>query len=199
MKITDAVYETSITTKRVMPTAIPEIAIAGKSNVGKSSFINMITSRKKLARSSAEPGRTRMLNYFNINKGEFYLVDLPGYGYAKVTENEKEAWKEIVEYYFTHSTALKHVFLIVDIRHDPSPMDIQLAEYLLYYKIPFTVVATKADKLSRMQRLAAARSLQSVFSPVGAEVFVASSAENIGKEEVLSLISNILSESASNN
>ena len=192
MKIVDAEYETSVVSKSLPVTTMPEIAIAGRSNVGKSSFINMLTARKKLARSSAEPGRTRMLNYFNINKGAFYLVDLPGYGFARVSDKEKEAWKDIIEYYLTNSKNLKHVYLIVDIRHEPSASDLQLAEYLTYYDIPFTVLATKADKLSRMAASKAAFVIKNAFPDV--DIIVISSENGTGREEVLSHIATILSE-----
>ena len=190
MKIVDAEYETSIASKRLPDSTIPEIAIAGRSNVGKSSFINMLTARKKLARSSSEPGRTRMLNYFTINKGAFYLVDLPGYGFARVADKQKEEWKDIIEFYLTNSRNLKHVYLIVDIRHEPSVLDLQLADYLRYYKIPFTVLATKADKLSRMASVAAAAVIKKSFPDV--QVIVISAENGAGREEVLSHIDSIL-------
>lgn len=191
MRITEAEYETSVASKKILESAVPEIAIVGRSNVGKSSFINMLTLRKKLARSSSEPGRTRMLNYFKINKGEFYLVDLPGYGFARVADKEKDAWKEIIEHYLTRSKSLKHVFLIVDIRLDPVQSDLQLAEYLRYYKIPFSLIATKADKLSRMNRLKAAEVIKKAFPDVE-KVTLVSSADGTGRDEVLAEISAIL-------
>ena len=129
-----------------------EIAVAGKSNVGKSSFINFITSNGKLARTSSEPGRTRLLNYFDINGGEFLLVDLPGYGFARVSKEEKAKWGKMIEGYLQKSPTLKHVFVLLDIRHTPSADDKMLLGYLYHFNIPFTVVATKADKLSRMQQ-----------------------------------------------
>ena len=119
MIIKNAEYVTSIVSKKLFDGDAPEIAIAGRSNVGKSSFINMLTNRKKLARSSSEPGRTRMLNYFSVNGGELYLVDLPGYGYAKVTDKERDSWKGLIEFYLQQSKNLKFVFLIVDVRHEP--------------------------------------------------------------------------------
>lgn len=191
MRITEAEYETSVASKKIIESDVPEIAIAGRSNVGKSSFINMLTSRKKLARSSSEPGRTRMLNYFKINKGEFYLVDLPGYGFARVADKEKDAWKEIIEHYLTRSKSLKHVFLVVDIRLDPVQSDLQLAEYLRYYKIPFSVIATKADKLSRMNRLKAAETIKKAFPDVE-KVTIVSSSDGTGRDDVLTEISDIL-------
>jgi len=192
MKIIEAEYETSVASKRLFDGAAPEIAIAGRSNVGKSSFINMLTSRKKLARSSSEPGRTRMLNYFKINRGEFYLVDLPGYGFARVADRQKEEWKDIIEYYLTNSKNLKHVFLVVDIRHEPTSSDLQLAQYFSYYNIPFTVLATKSDKLSRMNRMKSADVLKKAFQAQGVDVIAISAELALGREEVLALIENIL-------
>ncbi len=192
MKILSAEYETSVVTKKIYQTSIPEIAIAGRSNVGKSSFINMLTGRKKLARSSSEPGRTRMLNYFNVNKGEFYLVDLPGYGYAKVTDKEKDLWKGIIEFYLQESKALKHVILLVDIRRESSDLDLQLADYLRFYNIPFTIVATKADKLSKMNRKPALQAIARAFGESEKNVLAASSLSSDGREEILSLLSDIL-------
>ena len=126
----------------------PEIAIAGKSNVGKSSFINFMVNQNKLAKTSQEPGRTRLLNYFEINNGEYYFVDLPGYGYAKVNRQEKQKWGALIENYFQTSENLINVFVLVDIRHEPTDDDKMLINYLYSYRIPFTIIATKADKLS---------------------------------------------------
>lgn len=189
MIVKNAEYITSIVSKKLFEGSAPEVAIAGRSNVGKSSFINMITGRKKLARSSSEPGRTRMLNYFSINDGELFLVDLPGYGYAKVTDKERDSWKGLIEYYLQQSKNLKFVFLIVDIRHTPSDLDMQLAEYLTYYQIPFLVVATKADKLSKEGRRKALPLVASAFSLRSEEVLVASSLTGVGREEILKAIS----------
>ena len=185
MIVKNAEYVTSITTKKLFDGNSPEIAVAGRSNVGKSSLINMLTNRKKLARSSSEPGRTRMLNYFSLNAGELFLVDLPGYGYAKVTDKEKESWKGLIEFYLRESKNLKAVILIVDLRHEPSELDLQLAEYLRYYDIPFFVVATKGDKLSKEPRKRAAAVIARAFDLPESEIFVASALSGIGREEIL--------------
>ena len=185
MIVKNAEYVTSITTKKLFDGNAPEIAVAGRSNVGKSSLINMLTNRKKLARSSSEPGRTRMLNYFSLNAGELFLVDLPGYGYAKVTDKEKESWKGLIEFYLRESKNLKAVVLIVDLRHEPSDLDLQLAEYLRYYDIPFFVVATKGDKLSKEPRKRAAAVIARAFDLPESEIFVASALSGIGREEIL--------------
>ena len=130
---------------------MPEIAMAGKSNVGKSSLINSLTRHSKLARTSSEPGKTRLINYYLINE-DFLLVDLPGYGFARAPKSEQEKWSQMIEGYLTGSQQLKHVFHLVDIRHAPTKEDQMMAEYLRHYDIPFTVIATKADKLSKAQR-----------------------------------------------
>ena len=189
MIIKNAEYVTSIVTKKLFEGGVPEIAIAGRSNVGKSSFINMLTNRKKLARSSSEPGRTRMLNYFSINNGEFFLVDLPGYGYAKVTDKERNSWKGLIEYYLQESKNLKFVFLIVDVRHEPSELDLQLAEYLKYYAIPYVLVATKADKLSKAACKGALATLAKGFSVAAESILLVSSLTGTGRDAVLSAIS----------
>lgn len=189
MIIKSAEYVTSIVSKKLFEGGAPEIAIAGRSNVGKSSFINMLTGRKKLARSSSEPGRTRMLNYFSVNGGEFYLVDLPGYGYAKVTDKERDSWKGLIEFYLQNSTGLKFVFLIVDIRREPTDLDLQLARYFDYYEIPYVLVATKADKLSRSACKAAVVTIAKGFNQAPEKVLTVSSLSGAGREAVLAAIS----------
>ena len=189
MIIKNAEYVTSIVSKKLFDGDTPEIAIAGRSNVGKSSFINMLTNRKKLARSSSEPGRTRMLNYFSVNGGELYLVDLPGYGYAKVTDKERDSWKGLIEFYLQQSKNLKFVFLIVDVRHEPSDLDLQLASYLNYYDIPFVLVATKADKLSKSAAKAAVAVVAKSFEIAPEDVLLVSSLTGAGRDAVLTAIS----------
>ena len=127
----------------------PMIAVCGKSNVGKSSFINMLANRKKLAKTSSEPGRTRLVNYFDF--GQFILADLPGYGFAKVSKAEKEKWAKTLSAFFEKKEDISHVLMLVDCRHDPTADDVQMIEFLNYHVIPFTIVLTKADKLSKMQ------------------------------------------------
>jgi len=128
--------------------SLPEICLAGRSNVGKSSFINTITGRSKLAKVSGTPGKTRTLNFFNIND-ELRLVDVPGYGYAKVSDQIKESFGEMIDVYLRERTTLKGLVLIVDYRHKPTHDDIDMYQYAKYYKIPVIVVATKEDKLKR--------------------------------------------------
>lgn len=129
---------------------LPEVAFAGKSNVGKSSLINALMIRKSLARTSAQPGKTQTINFYNINK-EIYLVDLPGYGYAKASEKEREAWGQMIERYLNTSEKLRAVFLLVDIRHAPSANDKQMFEWMAYVGYDPIVIATKLDKIKRSQ------------------------------------------------
>ncbi|MBE5897245.1 MAG: YihA family ribosome biogenesis GTP-binding protein [Lachnospiraceae bacterium] len=130
---------------------LPEVAFAGKSNVGKSSLINALMMRKSLARTSAQPGKTQTINFYNINK-EIYLVDLPGYGYAKASEKEKEAWGRMIENYLNTSEKLRAVFLLVDIRHKPSANDKQMFDWMKYVGYDPIVIATKLDKIKRSQK-----------------------------------------------
>ena len=152
MIIKKAKFQTSLAEFKDFPgQGLPEIAFAGKSNVGKSSLINALTHNSKLARTSSEPGKTRLVNFFLLNDS-FYLVDLPGYGFARASKQEKEKWSGMIEGYLRKSENLRHVVQLVDIRHTPTEEDQMMTNYLRHYEIPFTVVATKADKLSKAQR-----------------------------------------------
>lgn len=141
----------------------PEIAFAGKSNVGKSSLINALMNRKSLARISATPGKTQTINFYNINR-EIYLVDLPGYGYAKVSEKEKEAWGKMIERYLHKSTMLKAVFLLIDIQHDPSKNDKMMYDWILHQGYEPVIIATKLDKLKKSQ---VAKQLKAIRTGLG--------------------------------
>lgn len=129
---------------------LPEVAFAGKSNVGKSSLINALMNRKSLARTSGQPGKTQTINFYNIN-GQIYLVDLPGYGYAKTARKERELWGEMIERYLHTSEVLRAVFLLVDIRHAPSENDRQMFDWMKYMGFDPVVIATKLDKIKRSQ------------------------------------------------
>ena len=128
----------------------PEIAFAGKSNVGKSSLINALMNRKSLARTSAQPGKTQTINFYNINDA-MYLTDLPGYGFAKVSQSEKEKWGKMIEKYLNTSKQLRAVFLLIDIRHDPSANDKQMYDWMVYQGFHPIIIATKLDKINRSQ------------------------------------------------
>jgi GTP-binding protein len=130
---------------------LPEVAIVGRSNVGKSSLINRLANRKNLAKSSSTPGKTRTINFYCFNRS-WYLVDLPGYGFAKVSRSEKAGWGKMIEKYLSGRKTLRGVILLVDIRHPPSADDRTMKDWLEHHQIPFMVVATKADKLSRSAR-----------------------------------------------
>lgn len=137
-------------TSKLPETKCPEIAFAGKSNVGKSSLINALMNRKALARTSSQPGKTQTINFYNINEA-MYLVDLPGYGYAKVSPSEKAKWGKMIEKYLHTSKDLKAVFLLVDIRHEPSANDKQMYDWILHNGYEPIIIATKLDKLKRSQ------------------------------------------------
>ncbi len=191
--IKQAKFVTSVANVGNIPNfAAPEIAIAGKSNVGKSSFINMLTGQGKLARTSSEPGRTRLINFFEINNGEYYFADLPGYGYAKVSRAEKAKWGELIENYLSKSRNLINVFVLVDLRHEPTEDDKLLLNYLYTYSIPFTIIATKADKLSRLQQGKCRQTVASALGIGAADVIVTSSEKGIGKQEVFARIDQLL-------
>lgn len=170
----------------------PEIVIAGKSNVGKSSFINFLVNNKNLAKTSSTPGRTRLINYFEINKGEFMLVDLPGYGYAKYKGEDRENWDSLIGGYLQNSKNIKAVILLVDIRHDPTELDLQMLAYLHHFQIPFFIVATKADKLSKAQINKQKMVISSCLKQGVDNVIITSSLKKEGKIEVLSKIEEML-------
>ena len=151
VKIKNVNLETVIgITSKLPENTLPEFAFAGKRNVGKSSLINAIMNRKSYARTSSQPGKTQTINFYNINE-EFYLVDLPGYGYAKVSQETKAKWGKMIEKYLQRSQQLKAVFLLIDIRHDPSANDRDMYEWIVHNGFEPIIIATKSDKISRGQ------------------------------------------------
>lgn len=149
MKVTSADIVISAVKPEQYPSeSIPEFALAGRSNVGKSSFINKMINRKALARTSSKPGKTQTLNFYIIND-ILHFVDVPGYGYAKVSKSERAAWGKMIETYFTSREQLKAAILIVDLRHPPTKDDVAMYEFLKYYDLPCIVIATKADKIPK--------------------------------------------------
>jgi len=168
----------------------PMIAVCGKSNVGKSSFINMLARRGKLAKTSNTPGRTRLVNYFDF--GEFILADLPGYGFAKVSKDEKIKWARLLETFFSKSEYITHVFSLMDIRHDPTADDLDMVKYLNHYILPFTVIATKADKLPKTRIKPAIRSLAAKINMAEGNVIATSAEDGRGREDVLNKIEAII-------
>ncbi len=170
----------------------PEICMLGRSNVGKSSFINVLTGRNKLAKTSSTPGRTRLINLFDINNGQFVLVDLPGYGYAKVGKAEKDKWDALLGGYVETSEKLKHAFVLVDSRIEPTVLDKQTVNYLYYCQIPFSVFATKCDKLSRAEL---GRSIQKIATALGMgtdNIIAVSAINKTGREAAEKKIEQIL-------
>lgn len=138
-------------TSKLPVNTMPEVAFAGKSNVGKSSLINALMCRKSLARTSSQPGKTQTINYYNVNK-EIYFVDLPGYGYAKVSKTEKEKWGKMIEKYLNTSGQLRKVYLLVDIRHEPNANDKQMYDWIVNSGYEPVIIATKLDKINRSQK-----------------------------------------------
>ena len=144
VKFEASVYEFN----KLIKTDKPQIVLVGKSNVGKSSFINAISNQKKLAKVGQTPGKTRSINYYNVNN-EFYIVDLPGYGYSTMSEAEKNKINKLIDVYISRTPEIKHIYFLVDIRNNPSANDRQMYEWLLDKKIPFSIIATKADKVAK--------------------------------------------------
>ena len=142
-------FETSVFSKeKILKTDLKQIVLVGKSNVGKSSFINSLANRKSLAKVGQTPGKTRSLNYYNVN-GEFYLVDLPGYGYSTMSQAEKKSTSDMINKYITNNGLISHIFFLVDIRHKPTENDRIMYDWLVEKNIPFTIIATKADKIAK--------------------------------------------------
>lgn len=193
MIIKNAEFLTSVADSGKLPDfGAPEIAFAGKSNVGKSSFINFLTGNGKLARTSGDPGRTRLLNFFGINSREVVFVDLPGYGFAKVAKTEKAKWGAMIEGYLTGSANLKNVFVLLDVRHEPTADDKMLLNFLYHYNIPFTVIATKCDKLSRAQLTKRRAEIASSVGVGTGNVYMISALKKTGKEEILARLDALL-------
>ena len=173
--------------------SLPEICVAGRSNVGKSTFINMLAGQSKLARTSSTPGRTRLINIFDFNNGMFRLADLPGYGYALASKSDREDWGALMEGYLQYSPNLRHTLLLVDSRHLPTRQDEEMTEYLYYYRMPFTVIATKCDKLKKS---ALSRNISDIASAlkIGRDNIIAVDASGTGRDSVLNKIESILND-----
>ncbi|MBQ9734680.1 MAG: YihA family ribosome biogenesis GTP-binding protein [Clostridia bacterium] len=186
MKIKDAEFITSVASAdKFLKTDKPIIAVAGKSNVGKSSLINMLANRKKLAKTSTTPGRTRLINYFDF--GEFMLADLPGYGFAKVSKDEKKKWGALLES-FLSSQKICLLLSLVDIRHEPTSDDKMMINYLYHYAVPFALVATKADKLGKTKIKPRVNEIASNLRVGFADITATSAETGYGKDELLSII-----------
>ena len=194
MKITSAEFIVSNSDVAKCPNnSFPEYAFIGRSNVGKSSLINMLTSRKKLAKTSGRPGKTQLINHFLINKN-WYLVDLPGYGYAKVSKSAKKIFQKFITDYFNKRKHLVSAFVLVDIRHEPQPIDLDFMQWLGENLIPFSIIFTKADKLKPKAIERQIEHYKNVLLESWEEIpnyFITSSTKGIGQEDVLDYIESI--------
>ena len=184
MKIKDIRMDMSAVKKEQYPDdGLPQIAFVGRSNVGKSSSINTLLNRKKIARVSQTPGKTRTINFYKINS-EFYFVDLPGYGYAKLSKEEKSSWGKVMEEYFINSKNLIHVFILVDIRHEPKEDDVLMLDFLRHYGIPVSIIATKSDKVTRNDAAISKRTIKSKMKLEGERILPISALKKTGVEEI---------------
>lgn len=185
-------------TSKLPDTTLPEIAFAGKSNVGKSSLINALMNRKAYARTSSQPGKTQTINFYNINEAMYY-VDLPGYGYAKVSQKEREKWGKMIEKYLHTSKQLRAVFLLIDIRHEPSANDRMMYEWILDSGFHPIIIATKLDKINRSQIAKQVKLIRQTLEAEKDTIIIPFSAETKqGREEIWSLIEELTDEPEEN-
>jgi GTP-binding protein len=190
-RITDCRFERSVYTVSQLPSdSLPQVAFAGRSNVGKSSLLNKLVGRKHLAKTSSTPGKTRSINFYLVNN-RFYLVDLPGYGYAKAPASMRKEWGRLIEEYFERSGNLKGLVLLIDCRRDPTEDDLQLLSWLSARRLPAVVVLTKADKLSRHKLNS---KVKTVEHSLDLSVIPFSVVSGEGKNELLKAIAHLLGE-----
>ncbi len=183
-------------TSKIPDNQLPEIAFAGKSNVGKSSLINALMNRKSLARTSSQPGKTQTINFYNINDA-MYLVDLPGYGYAKVSESERAKWGQMIENYLHKSKQLKAVFLLIDIRHAPGANDKTMYDWIVYQGYQPIIIATKLDKLKRSQVQKAVKEVRTGLGLKADDILIPFSAETKqGRDDIWDLMDRLIEENA---
>lgn len=186
-------------TSKLPDNALPEVAFAGKSNVGKSSLINALMNRKSYARTSSQPGKTQTINFYNINE-EIYFVDLPGYGYAKASKQEVEKWGKMIEKYLKTSKQLKCVFLLIDIRHEPGANDRMMYDWVVSNGFTPVIIATKLDKIKRSQIDKQIKLIRTTLkAPSSVTIVPFSSETKQGREEVYGIIDGILGANASDN
>ena len=184
MRVTLAEFVTSAARpSQVPPPSLPEVAFAGRSNVGKSSLINTLVMRKRLVKTSSTPGKTRMLNFFVVN-GRYGFVDLPGYGYARATKGERARWGSLVEGYLKKRPTLRAVVLIMDLRHEPFPTDRQMVEWLAHQKLHAILVATKADKLGRSRRMEQRKRMAEALEVEPDRIVLFSAKSRLGRPEL---------------
>ncbi len=195
MEIKNAKYEISNAKVEQCPaTDVPEYAFIGRSNVGKSSLINMLTKRKGLAKTSQKPGKTLLINHFNINNGEFYIVDLPGYGYAARGKDQRESFRKIIETYILGRRQMTLLFVLIDIRHEPQKIDLEFLNWLGENQVPFAIVFTKADKLGPNAGVAKVEAYKKELLKNWEElppIFITSSEKSTGRDEILDFIEKI--------
>lgn len=181
----------AVSEKQYPTEGYPEFALCGRSNVGKSSFINRIIKRKNLARTSSQPGKTRQLNYYNIDTDitPFYFVDLPGYGFAKASQKDREQWGKFIENYLLNRDECKIVFQIIDLRHPPTKDDISMYEWLIYHKKKVQIVATKADKIARGQYAKHEQAIRKALElPKEERIILFSSETGHGVDDIMQLL-----------
>lgn len=175
-------------TSKLPENILPEVAFAGKSNVGKSSLINALVNRKSFARTSSEPGKTQTINFYNINE-KLYFVDLPGYGYARTSMETREKWGKMIEKYLHTSKQLKQVFLLIDIRHKPSENDVNMYDWIIYQGFNPVIIATKADKINRSQIAKQVKIIRETLGMKKEEILIPCSSEKKqGIEEIWNVI-----------
>ena len=183
-------------TSKIPVTTLPEIAFAGKSNVGKSSLINALICRKALARTSSQPGKTQTCNFYNVND-EIYYVDLPGYGYAKASPSAVAQWGKMIENYLRRSEQLKAVFLLIDIRHGAKANDVQMYDWIINNGYTPVIIATKADKINRSQMAKSIKTIkEGLNAPKDLTVIPFSAETKAGRDEIWEIIDNIIKEAA---
>lgn len=189
LKIHEPRFETSAAKPEQFPkNSIPEIAFVGRSNVGKSSIINALLNRKHMAKVGAKPGMTRLINFFNID-AQFYLVDLPGYGYASISREKKTDWAEVIEAYLKQREQLRLIVLLVDIRHAPSGDDIMMLTWIKNFQVPYVVVATKYDKITRNALPSRIKDIRETLGLDKEETVIPFSSESkVGKEAMMEVI-----------
>ncbi len=192
MKITSAELKIMATRRSQYPEdKKAEFLLVGRSNVGKSSFINTLLSRKNLARTSSHPGKTQTLNFYEVNK-EFYLIDVPGYGYAEVSKKRREKFGKMIEEYLETRKELKRVFMIIDFRHKPTEDDVLMYNFLKYYNLPVTIVATKADKIGMSKRDKCKKHITDTLDlVVGDDLVIFSSVTKEGKDKIIKIIEDL--------
>lgn len=192
MKITKSSFVTSVANaNKVVVDEKKQVAFVGRSNVGKSSLINMLVNNSKLCKTSQTPGRTRLINYFLINDA-FYFVDLPGYGFAQASKKDVFGWQGLIEPYLKNNAMLKCVCVLLDVRHNPTEQDKQMINYLFYYQIPFIIVATKCDKLSKTKVKPALNKIAGELKVGLQNVYGISSQTSFGKDELLNKLEQFL-------